>query len=167
MTEAKLELSSDLWRFSCLVYAVPEVAEACLLLQDWHGADVNLLLLAAWLGAARGARLDPARLPEIPGAAWQEAVIQPLRAVRRKVKADGLGDPSLKDFHAQLLATELAAERLRQAELFHWAEQHFPPLPGVPGLARANLALLSGEPPNATAALDRLAEAAEACCPEA
>lgn len=54
MTEWVLEPENPFWRFSCAVYAAPGVAQACLELQDTHGADVNLLLLAAWLGAARG-----------------------------------------------------------------------------------------------------------------
>ena len=162
MTGQGLDLSNDLWRFSCLVYAAPGVAEACLHLQDRHGADVNLLLLAAWLGATRGVRLEMPLLDAIPGASWQDTVIGPLRAARRRVKAGGLDDPSLKEFHARLLATELAAEQIRQAELFRWAEHHFPPQRTVAGLARANLALLTGSPPGAAAALDRLAEAAEA-----
>ncbi|MBI0536481.1 TIGR02444 family protein [Roseomonas sp. KE2513] len=159
-------MSNDLWRFSCTVYAAPGVAEACLYLQDRYGADVNLLLLAAWLGSMRGVRMEMPLPDAIADASWQEAVIRPLRAVRRRVKAGGLDDPSFREFHAQLLATELAAERIRQAQLFHWAEHHFPPRPAVAGLARANLALLTGSPPEAAAALDQLAEAAEARGPE-
>lgn len=166
MTEEGLELDNALWRFSCAVYAAPGVAESCLGLQDRHSADVNLLLLAAWLGAARGARLDAAAIAGLPGASWQETVIGPLRAARRSVKARGTGDPALKEFHAQILASELAAERIRQAALFRWAEPRFPARPAVAGLARANLALLTGDPPAASAALNRLAQAAEAYRPE-
>lgn len=162
MTGRGLDLSNDLWRFSCVVYAAPGVAEACLYLQDRYGADVNLLLLGAWLGSTRGVRLKAPVLDTIPGASWQDTVIRPLRAARRSVKAGGLDDPSLTAFHAQLLAAELAAERIRQAELFRWAEHYVVSQPAVAGLARANLALLTGSPPEAAAALDRLADAAEA-----
>ena len=41
-----------LWDFSLRVYRAPGVSDWCLALQDGHGADVNILLWAAWLGAA-------------------------------------------------------------------------------------------------------------------
>lgn len=89
-------------------------------------------------------------------------MIQPLRTIRRSVKRGGLADPALAAFHAQLLSCELAAERIRQAELFAWAERRFPALPPAPGLARANLAGLAGDLAGTAAALDHLAQAAEA-----
>lgn len=164
MTERMLEPENPFWRFSCGVYVAPGVAHACLELQDAYGADVNLLLLAAWLGAERGTRLGVDDLAALPGASWRETVIKPLRAIRRGVKRGGLTDPALAAFHAQLLSCELEAERIRQAELFAWAERRFPVLPPAPGLARANLAGLAGDPAGAAAALDRLAQAAETHC---
>lgn len=191
MTEQGLQLDNAFWRFSCAVYAGAGVAEACLELQDRQGCDVNLLLLAVWLGACRGveldgAGLDPAALPAEAGNAWDATVIRRLRDIRRGVKGGGIGDPALSGFHRQLLAVELAAEQIRQAMLFRWAEARFPrgvrgPAPGTAratALARANLAVLGGPPAasraagaspppdSATAALDHLSLAAAACCPE-
>ena len=46
-------MAESLWDFASRCYAQPGVAENCLAAQDSVGADVNLLLAAAWL-AARG-----------------------------------------------------------------------------------------------------------------
>lgn len=162
MVQASLDPDNPFWRFSCAVYAMPEVAAACLDLQDAQGADVNLLLLAMWLGAARGVRLQPADIAALPGAEWQATVIAPLRALRRHLKAaPDAADPSLAAFRRQIQDCELAAERIRQAELFRWCAARFPARPGMAGLARANLAALIGEGPETAAALDLLAQAAE------
>ena len=66
--------ASALWDYAVDLYARPGVREACLALQDRAGADVNLLLLACWLGAT-GRRLDPAALARLrtDALAWQEA----------------------------------------------------------------------------------------------
>lgn len=163
MAEAPLDPGNPFWRFSCAVYAAPGVAVACLGLQDARDADVNLLLLAAWLGAARGTRLEAADIAALPGAAWQAEVIRPLRALRRRVTdAPDIGDPALAAFRRQILDCELAAERIRQAALFRWCEARFPARAAAVGLARTNLAALMGEGPEITGALDLLASAADA-----
>src|SRR5690606_30758862 len=78
---------SSFWDFSLRVYDRPGVAAACLALQDGHGLDVNLVLLAAW-EAARGGELDgalAARLRQF-GEAYQADVMRPLRRARRALK---------------------------------------------------------------------------------
>ncbi|MBR0642535.1 TIGR02444 family protein [Plastoroseomonas hellenica] len=163
MAEAPLDPENPFWRFSCAVYAAPGVAMACLGLQDTREADVNLLLLAAWLGAVRGTQLEATDIAALPGAAWQAEVIRPLRGLRRRVtETSDIGDPTLAAFHRQLLDCELAAERIRQAELFRWCEARFPARTGVMGLARTSLGVLMGEGEDVVAALDLLASAAEA-----
>ncbi len=163
MAGTALNLDNPFWQFSCAVYAAPGVRQACLQLQDEHGADVNLLLLAVWLGSARGTRLAKADLADLPGAAWHDQVIRPLRGARRAVAtAWESTDPAIAAFRRQLLDCELAAERIRHAALFHWCERRFPVQAGAAGLARANLAMLMGEAAATAAALDLLAAAAEA-----
>lgn len=108
---------SPLWDYATALYAAPGVAEACLALQDRRDADVNLLLLACWLGATGrepGAeRLARAReLAE----AWQAGLVRPLRQARRRLKAElaGLPEPlrgPLATARADLAAAELALER--------------------------------------------------------
>ncbi|ACI99249.1 TIGR02444 family protein [Rhodospirillum centenum] len=112
--------SPDLWRFSLAVYARPGVAPMCLELQDRHGADVNLLLWAAWLALVHGHVLTPEELAgaEAAVAPWREAVVRPLRAVRRTLKAP---EPPLPAdagaLRERIKAVELEAERLQQQML--------------------------------------------------
>ncbi|HET6519133.1 MAG TPA: TIGR02444 family protein, partial [Geminicoccaceae bacterium] len=77
------------WTWSVEVYGRDGVAAACLELQDRHGLDVNLLLLACWLAAAHGRALDGATLARARAASgrWQAEVVRPLRAARRALKA--------------------------------------------------------------------------------
>src|SRR5262249_57246131 len=56
---------SPFWRFSLRFYRQPEVADACITLQEKAGVDVNLLLFLLWhatqkraLSAAEGAELE-------------------------------------------------------------------------------------------------------------
>lgn len=111
-----------LWRFSLAVYDRPGVAAACLDLQDRCGLDVNLLLFAAWAGAACGRRLS---VPELEAARamtapWQSEVVAPLRRVRRRLKAplpEALPAPAVQSLRARLQAAELEAERIAQTAL--------------------------------------------------
>jgi hypothetical protein len=57
-------MNNPLWVFSLQRYQQPGVAQACLEAQDRCGADVNLLLYAAWL-ASHGQALSPAQWPQL------------------------------------------------------------------------------------------------------
>lgn len=111
---------SAFWRFSLQFYGLPDVAPACLVLQDEAGVDVNLLLFLLFL-ADQGravtkedvARLDRAVAP------WRSDVVEPLRAVRRRLKT-GIGDTSpgkSEGLRNMVKKVELEAERLEQARL--------------------------------------------------
>src|SRR6266446_5593338 len=106
-----------LWRFSLALYARPGVAEALIALQDRAGCDVNLVLFAAWRGAAHGHRLDGAELAaaETAAAPIGRDIVAPLRQLRRRLKAEPAAD--LQDLRRRLLALELAAERHVQYRL--------------------------------------------------
>ncbi len=133
---------SALWRFSLRFYALPDVAPACLALQDEAKVDVNLLLFLLFLAEQGRAvtrddvvRLDAAIAP------WRTEVVEPLRAVRRRLKA-GVGDVPTATSEAlrnMVKKIELEAERLEQGGL----ENEAPSL-GKPAsrdaAARANLA---------------------------
>src|SRR5215471_18051812 len=84
-----------LWIFSLAVYCAPGVSAACLDLQERRGADVNLVLYAAFVGASGRGRLDAAELAACRAATgpWSEAVVQPLRRVRRGLKGGVAGVP--------------------------------------------------------------------------
>ena len=142
------------WRFSLAFYARPGVAEACLALQDREGADVNLLLLALWLGA-RGHRLDAAAGRRLAGQGrdWQNAVVAPLRQVRRRLKAhaDLPWPEPVAALRRDLAGVELGLEQVEQALLEATLGQ-IPDLGADPAAMQLNLSALG---------LDGLAETAE------
>ncbi|HTH95847.1 MAG TPA: TIGR02444 family protein [Stellaceae bacterium] len=108
------------WQWAVALYGKPGVAPACLTLQDGNGVDVNLMLLLlhlATLGQAVGAAelrvLDEAAAP------WRHEVVEPLRALRRKMKPMG------EDATRKLVqAAELDAERVVQRRMI----EALPPL---------------------------------------
>jgi uncharacterized protein (TIGR02444 family) len=104
-------MSSDLWSFSLDTYARPGVEDACLRLQG-AGANVCLLLCAAWLGA-RGVACTRQRLLDLQQVAlpWSRDVVEPLRQLRTSWKTAAASDPQLATLRAQVKALELAAER--------------------------------------------------------
>jgi uncharacterized protein (TIGR02444 family) len=99
----------SLWDFSLRVW--PRVERACLALQDEHGADVNLLLLCCWLGAAgRGADLERAMAVVAP---WRRDVLGPIRAARRAIPREAPEELGGR-VRAGLARVELEAERVEQ-----------------------------------------------------
>jgi len=139
------------WRFSLAVYARPGVAPACLVLQDEHGRDVNLMLFCCWLGASGRGVLERAGLEAADRAVtgWRHEVVEPLRAARRAIKAAGLSDSD--SIYAKAKALELEAERLLQRQLADRAPTENVGLPTERRLddALANLALYIGDAPAA------------------
>jgi uncharacterized protein (TIGR02444 family) len=118
---ARAELpASAFWRFSLHLHGRPGVAPACLALQDRHGADVNLVLLALWLGT-QGHRLDAAAGARLARLArrWQDPLVAPLRQVRRGLKrrcrTTTLPWPdAVEDLRRRLADVELGLEQVEQ-----------------------------------------------------
>ena len=140
------DAAAEFWRFSLAIYAKPGVPPACLVLQDEHGRDVNLMLYCCWLGASGRGRIDQAALTDADRAVsgWRHAVVENFRAARRAIKAAAL--PDSDSIYAKAKAVELEAERLLQRQLVERA----PPANGVPTAQRladalANLALYLGD----------------------
>jgi len=144
MAEPETENSrgSPFWRFSLQFYRLPQVADACIALQEEAGVDVNLLLFLLWHARERRqlSASDVTALEAKIGP-WREATVVPLRNVRRVLKSP----PALVEggtaeaFRNRIKAVELEAERLQQEAMFALA-----PL-GVKGndaeaAARANVA---------------------------
>jgi len=75
-------------RFALALYGSDGVADACLHLQNRHDLDVNLVLLAAFVGAERRQRLTTSGLEAARARvdAWHREVVRPLRAVRQRLK---------------------------------------------------------------------------------
>ena len=111
-----------LWTFSLGVYGKPGVAPACLVLQEKHGLDINLLLFAAWAGAAHGHELSEgewARAYATVGA-WHKEMVRGLRSLRTRLK-DGpppAPGPQTEGLRALVKKAELDAERIEQDLLF-------------------------------------------------
>ena len=107
--------ASRFWDFSRAIYADPAVAAAALSLQDADGRDVNLALYCLYAGFVAGRELDDAALSCLATAveSWNEEVIRPLRAVRRRLK----GRAEAAGLRDGVASAELEAERLAQARL--------------------------------------------------
>ena len=134
-----------LWAFSLAFYRRPGVSDACIALQDAHGADVDVLLFSLWC-ARRGHRLGEAELAAVDAsvAPWRAEVVQPLRAARRALKpppGPPFDAPAATALRAQTLTLELEAERLQHAAM---AAQAPPPGDAPPqDAARHNLAAVA------------------------
>ncbi|GAB3273780.1 TIGR02444 family protein [Parahaliea aestuarii] len=108
-------MDNPFWNYSLSHYSKPDVEALCLAAQDELGADVNLLLYAAWL-ASRGRVLEADQLANLLAdtAVLRESVIAPLRELRRQWR--GLAQiPLLRE---QLKTLELQAERQLQDSLY-------------------------------------------------
>jgi len=79
---------SPFWRFSLRFYRQPEVADACIALQEQAGVDVNLLLFLLWHATHKRAlaQADVAEL-ERRIAPWRNTTVIPLRTLRRALKS--------------------------------------------------------------------------------
>jgi len=115
-----------LWTFSIGVYGKPGVAPACLVLQERHRLDINLLLFSAWAGAAHGHVLsatERARAFATVGA-WHREMVVGLRALRTRLK-DGPSPapgPRTEPLRSLVKKAELDAERIEQDLLFGLAD---------------------------------------------
>ncbi|MBZ9558842.1 MULTISPECIES: TIGR02444 family protein [unclassified Modicisalibacter] len=100
-----------LWRYACGRYADPDVAAACLALQDRADADVCELLWLGWLyhlGLAADADVGEALAPVRD---HQARTTRPLRARRRALKPLARPGSPLAEWREQLKRDELQAER--------------------------------------------------------
>ncbi len=79
---------SPFWQFSIKFYAVPNVASACITLQDEAGVDVNLLFFLLW-NATYGRTLTKPDVEELDRTigVWRNMTIIPLREMRRALKS--------------------------------------------------------------------------------
>jgi uncharacterized protein (TIGR02444 family) len=130
-----------LWDFAVFIYGLPDVATACLTLQDRGGADVNMLLFALW-NARCGRRLSPEQVASAADLVrpWQDAVVRPLRTLRRALKNQhfSLEPAAVSTFRESVKNVELAAERLQLEMLATAVMPATSDLP-LPVLARNNL----------------------------
>ncbi len=110
--------ADDFWDFSLRVYGAPGVEAACLELQDEFGLNVNLILYCCWAGSL-GVRLEETELQGVIDAVaqWQNAVVLPLRSVRRLLKDTafmGVDEEDRESVRNMVKAAELRAEKTEQ-----------------------------------------------------
>tara|TARA_R110000851_G_scaffold181511_1_gene329315 strand:- start:82379 stop:82903 length:525 start_codon:yes stop_codon:yes gene_type:complete len=108
------------WDYSLVHYGRPEVARACLELQEDVGANVNLVLFCCWLGSS-GQVLTVQDLDEAEEIIrdWNEQVVEPLRGVRRFVQSEFAGFAD-QEWPQDVKQLELRAERVVQNRLCNW-----------------------------------------------
>jgi uncharacterized protein (TIGR02444 family) len=115
--EAQPTQPSPFWRFSLRFYRQPDVAAACIELQEESGVDVNLLLFLLW-HATLEHELLPAEVAALEARVgpWREAAVVPLRAVRRTLRSPPalVAEATAEAFRTRIKAVELEAERLQQ-----------------------------------------------------
>ena len=104
-------MPTDLWRFAETLYQRPGVEAACLLLQT-QGADVCLLLCAAWL-ERRHLTCTDERTKALRALAqpWQQQVVLPLRQLRQHWREQAQSNNALAQLRERLKQLELDAER--------------------------------------------------------
>jgi uncharacterized protein (TIGR02444 family) len=111
-----LAQSDAFWTFALNLYSDQRLSEVFLRLQDFHSADVTIVLLLLWL-AAWGRALDVAELSLLNAEldSWRQDVVKPLRQVRRflknaSVKFDGA---AVQELRLGIKHSELEAERIQ------------------------------------------------------
>lgn len=136
---------SPLWNYATQLYAQPEVEQTCLTLQDQQGADVDLLLLACWLGDQR-LSLNPALLQALLEVSqpWQDKILGPMRKARQAIKQHIMLVPTdqLDQTRESMRNMELNAEHMEILALEDRVLQdHLEPDPdaGVEDITSANL----------------------------
>jgi uncharacterized protein (TIGR02444 family) len=116
---------SPFWTFSLGYYRGVGVSEACLELQDNCGVDVNVVLFLLWM-ASQKRQVAAAEVKRLADKVrpWQVDVIGPIRALRRRLKADAplLDKGSAELFRTKIKAIELESERLQQAAMYALAD---------------------------------------------
>src|SRR5260221_10161668 len=110
-----------LWNFSLALYGAEGVSAACLALQERRGADVNLVLYAAFVGLSGGGLMPAAELAACRAAIepWTEQVVARLRQVRRVLKTDlgAIPASAAVELRRRVAAIEIVAEQLEQMAL--------------------------------------------------
>jgi uncharacterized protein (TIGR02444 family) len=118
---------ATLRQFAVAVHEAEGVATACVSLQDRFDLDVNVLLLAAYVGAVRRQTLTAEHLGTARDLvdAWHDEVVRPLRGVRRMLKSGPAPAPSPRTeaVRKKLAKAELDAELIELDVLGQWADE--------------------------------------------
>jgi uncharacterized protein (TIGR02444 family) len=139
------EPRADFTAFALAVHEADGVSDAAILLQDRCAADVDVLLFAAFVGAVHGRAFGSQELAaalERVGP-WQQAVVAPLRAIRRQLKHGPPPAPTQATIalRERIKELELDAEMIELAELAESAADLGGPATDVDPTERATAAM--------------------------
>lgn len=137
-----MDLENPLWQYAKALYSQPGVEQCCLQLQD-QGAVINRLLFACWL-AHRGVRLTPQRMQQLPDE-WHLEVVQPLRAVRYRVRSQLRRMPEAERCYRALCQAELTAEQLELMQLWQLSRGWAPEAAADQTLLQQNMKQVLGD----------------------
>jgi uncharacterized protein (TIGR02444 family) len=116
MSAPRPNLDAESWAFALTIYARPDVAEACLTLQNEAGVDVMLLMMATFAAVKRRTLLtaDEIRALDEACGPWREQIVKKLRAIRTELKTGPQPAPgeATEPFRSKIKALELEAEKL-------------------------------------------------------
>ena len=112
--------AESFWDFSARTYGTNGVPEACLSLQNDHGADVNMVLYCCWIGVHFGNFDD--QLFELAcrfSETWAENIVRKLRSARMWMKHTGCLNndvpfDSCMRLRKKIKGIELDAEKAQQ-----------------------------------------------------
>ena len=109
------------WDWSLHIYGEDDVSRACLILQDRHGLDINMVLWCVWAVRAGYGIIDDDTLAGGHAFAtdWNSRITSALRGVRRNLRPAPAGTPIewAEALRANTLEVELDAERVEQGFL--------------------------------------------------
>ncbi|MGH3272341.1 MAG: TIGR02444 family protein [Trebonia sp.] len=132
-------------RFALELYRRPGVADACLALQDRHDLDVNVVLFAAFAGAAQRRTLTAHDLMQAHRRvnAWHHEVVRPLRAVRQRLKTGPAPAPNdaTGQLRRKLAQLEIEAEIVELDQLGAFIPETGPQCPTADAAACAAAAI--------------------------
>ncbi len=113
-------MANGFWDYSLRAFRTEGVAPALIALQDRAGAHVNLMLFCCW-AASEGVAVDPKmlRAAKQSAGAWQREIVEPLRALRRRLKGgfDGFPPEEVEALRKQINGLEIEGERIEQGRL--------------------------------------------------
>lgn len=119
MSDSVADQAEIFWCEASMHFEQEQVKDACLTLQDSHGLNINLLLLAWWL-AGQGYELQPEQFRVLDDAVrnWHDQQLRTIRQLRNAAKnATWLDDEHRQNLYQKLLDSELAMEKIEQRML--------------------------------------------------
>ncbi len=123
----KETIDEALWNFCVDVYARDGVQEECFALQDRLGADVNLVLAFAYLGAIERAFVPQSDISDAISVVqtWNTEAVEYLRSARKTLKlfgptCDAPIATRVESLRKKLKEIELDSERIELSMLAYW-----------------------------------------------